>query len=50
MIEKQRSLLLDLIRELHQYILGLSSNTTDNSMMQSEELEELQFMIERRTI
>lgn len=39
--EKQRCLLLDLIRELHQYILGLSSNTTDNSVMQSDELEEL---------
>lgn len=44
---KQNSLLLDLIRELHQYILGMSSNTTDNSVMQSDELEELQGLIER---
>ncbi len=28
----------------------MSSNTTDNSVMQSDELEELQFMIEKRTI
>ena len=39
--EKQRCILLDLIRELHQYILGISSNTTDNSVMQSDELENL---------
>lgn len=39
--EKKNVLLLDLIRELHQYILGMSSNTTDNSVMQSDELEEL---------
>ena len=42
--------MLDLIRELHQYILGMSSNTTDNSVMQSDELEELQLMIEKRTV
>ena len=47
---KQRSLLLDLIRELHQYILGQSSNTTDNSVMQSDELEDLASLIEKETL
>ena len=47
---KQRHLLLDLIRELHQYILGLSSNTTENSVMQSEELEDLSSLIEKETL
>jgi hypothetical protein len=28
----------------------MSSNTTDNSVMQSDELEELQLMIEKRTV
>jgi len=28
----------------------MSSNTTDNSVMQSDELEELQLMIEKGTI
>lgn len=28
----------------------MSSNTTDNSVMQSDELEELQLMIERGTV
>jgi hypothetical protein len=43
--EKQKDLLLDLIRELQQYILGMSSGTTDNSVMQSDELEELEYLI-----
>jgi hypothetical protein len=28
----------------------MSSNTTDNSVLQSDELEELQLMIEKRTV
>lgn len=31
--DKQKELLLDLIRELQQYILGMSSGTTDNSVI-----------------
>jgi len=42
--------LLDLIRELHQYNLGQSSNTTDNSVMQSDELEDLASLIEKETL
>jgi hypothetical protein len=38
---KERNLLLNLVRELQQYILGMSSNTTDNSVMQSDDLEDL---------
>ena len=48
--EKQKDLLLDLIRELQQYILGMSSGTTDNSVMQSDELEELEYLIQKKKI
>ena len=47
---RQKSLLLDLIRELQQYILGMSSGTTDNSVLQSDELEELEYLIENKKI
>eukprot|EP00347_Sterkiella_histriomuscorum_P009867 403339570 len=49
-LDKQKNLLLDLIRELQQYILGMSSGTTDNSVLQSDELEELEYLIEKRKI
>ncbi|CDW75874.1 UNKNOWN [Stylonychia lemnae] len=48
--DKQKTLLLDLIRELQQYILGMSSGTTDNSVMQSDELEELEYLINKGKI
>lgn len=38
---KQRRLLTDLIRELQQYILSMSAGTTDTSVMQSDELEDI---------
>jgi|LauGreDrversion4_2_1035121.scaffolds.fasta_scaffold240322_2 hypothetical protein len=30
--------------------MGMVSNTTDNSVMQGDELDEIQFMIEKKTI
>lgn len=48
--KKERNLLLNLIIELQQYILGMSSNTTDNSVMQSDDLEDLQMMLENGQI
>lgn len=42
---KQKNILKNLIRELQQYMMGINSGTTDNSMVNSDQLDQLMALI-----
>jgi hypothetical protein len=42
---KKQEIILSLVRELQQYMLSINSGTTDCSMLNSDQLENLALMI-----